>query len=517
MRDMRILLASVLLATVVSLTPAKAQLVTPEEAMMVAQNWVTLIVEKEGTWGGAEAASVKEMLDLKQGDRLLGYLFRIQPTGYIVVSLHKELPPVQAYSETGDLDPESDMQKEGIIKEQMAKALDGAEGLTRSKLSIQGQTLLDSSQVENRADWETFGSDSTSFAVSLQSGTLTVAYESEQVLLTSTWSQGWPYNRNCPGPGFGSTCQDERCDVGCTVLAGAQIMRYWAWPPSYDWANMPDSLTDASPEVQKEAVATLCRDVGDKAGAVYCVPGPWGCQTLCELVDNPLVIGDEDLMEAFIDDLSYHPDEDEEWRISESQAEWFDYFKEQLSHNRPVPYELGTGFHTIVCDGWREVSGMRQLHLNYGWGGTSNGWWTLDTQPENGSLENIIIGLCPKCVVGSTIEGRHEHVPRLFFIHAYAYFAEDVSPAWPFPPLFRPNDAEYINYNCQFLPGITLRTYPEADTWHHGVTVRFAGNEYGSTRLYSIKGNAAGAATASIKVENGAAMVIDRGGGLRFF
>lgn len=496
MRNIRIPLTSILFTILAIVSPATAQPVTPVEAATVAHNWITLIIEKEGSWGGAESASLNELYDLKQGDRLLGYLFRIQPQGYIVVSLYKELPPVQVYSDTGDFDPESDTQGEGIIEEQMARLLDNVEGLTRPQLSIQSQALLGSSQDGKRPAWETLRYDSGAFAEALQSGILAVAYEPGKVLLTSSWRQGHPYNQKCPEPFFPiqvAECNQARCLVGCTPLAGAQIMRYWAWPPGYDWANMPDMLGDSnSPPAQIDAVATLCADVGDKANAAYCVPG-WGCETLCSLIDIPGVQGD--LMEALVEDLAYHPDADADVLWFESDAEWFGYFKKELNENRPVPYELGTAFHTVVCDGWREIGGMKQLHLNYGWGGKHDGWWTLDTAPNRGALmENIIRGLRPAPSMGSALTGFYERDGEF----PYRYFDQDAMGLYG--AIF---DA---GQNLQFLPGVKLTSTQ---------LIQFHGTGSRPTRLFSIKGTKDGGLLGGIKLSNGV-IQLHHNGSIRF-
>jgi len=51
----------------------------------------------------------------------------------------------------------------------------------------------------------------------------------EMVLnVTSEWSQGWPYNDQCP-PGEPPW---DNCPVGCVGIAMTQIMYYWKWPGS---------------------------------------------------------------------------------------------------------------------------------------------------------------------------------------------------------------------------------------------------------------------------------------------
>ncbi|MCK4659456.1 MAG: C10 family peptidase [Phycisphaerae bacterium] len=50
---------------------------------------------------------------------------------------------------------------------------------------------------------------------------------SMELLETSYWHQGSPYNDWCPGPPSGA---DEIVAVGCVATAMAQIMYYWRWP-----------------------------------------------------------------------------------------------------------------------------------------------------------------------------------------------------------------------------------------------------------------------------------------------
>jgi hypothetical protein len=64
------------------------------------------------------------------------------------------------------------------------------------------------------------------------------------------------------------------------------------------------------------------------------------------------------------------------WRSSTSANTWFNaWLKPEIDAGRPVIY--GITLHALVCDGWRDGSG-NQYHLNYGWGGSQNGWYFVD-------------------------------------------------------------------------------------------------------------------------------------------
>ena len=55
--------------------------------------------------------------------------------------------------------------------------------------------------------------------------------------LQTKWHQNSPYNSYITG-GY---------PVGCNALAVAQIMRYWAYPTTFNWNNMPNAVTTTTP------------------------------------------------------------------------------------------------------------------------------------------------------------------------------------------------------------------------------------------------------------------------------
>ena len=43
------------------------------------RNWITLIVQKKGHWGGSKTAQVEECLPFRRGERPLGYFCPVEP------------------------------------------------------------------------------------------------------------------------------------------------------------------------------------------------------------------------------------------------------------------------------------------------------------------------------------------------------------------------------------------------------------------------------------------------------
>jgi hypothetical protein len=53
-----------------------------------------------------------------------------------------------------------------------------------------------------------------------------------------------------------------------------------------------------------------------------------------------------------------------------------------------------------VCDGWRDTGGINQYHVNYGWGGSNTGWYSIDNIPgsTNPVIEEYLIrNIIPQC------------------------------------------------------------------------------------------------------------------------
>ena len=445
-------LAIVGLAPPTEATPSGSGLVSREEARAVAENWIALIIHHRGDWGGAPAAQVREVRELRYGGRLVGFLCRIAPHGFIVTSLRRELEPVKAYSTDGDLDPDDEEGMADVIKGGMARILEAVEAELGPIAAVAGRELEGILEVNYRPAWDELGGSPSAFAAGLASGETALRYAGGQVLLTSSWHQNEPYNAWCP-PMVGS----EACHhavVGCIATAGAQIMRYWNWPPygqdspyndRYDWILMPDALTPQSPANQIEAVAELCMEVGDAAGMDY------GCsESTAWLADKP----GRDMLDAYEDHFRYHDGAYMIARGGSFASQWFNLIKATLNLNRPIQYAIHTsslfGGHSMVCDGWQEVGSTRQYHMNYGWGSAScgghacNWWYTLDAlyHSEDTGLEMMLLGLRPETALGSTVSGGY--TPGTF---PYRYFDQNATGV---------NASFDAGHYLQFLPGVRV-------------------------------------------------------------
>ena len=211
------------------------------------------------------------------------------------------------------------------------------------------------------------------------------AVSSIEPLLTCKWNQRAPYYDQCP------TYQGELCLTGCVATALAQVMYYWKYPAELpalasfttsslaievpelpgvclDWDNMidvykthrPGSDDNYTPE-QAAAVATLMRYCGQACYMDYTPAAS------AALVNDQCAA----LLAFGYDDSAV-----EIQRDNYSDEQWNKMLLEDLSAGRPVLYS-GSSWdsgHAFVLDGYANG----KYHVNWGWGGSSDGYFSLD-------------------------------------------------------------------------------------------------------------------------------------------
>jgi Peptidase C10 family/ASPIC and UnbV/FG-GAP-like repeat/FlgD Ig-like domain len=366
---------------------AWAEVATESEARLVAQNWMNLLTAKEGAWDKAMQPTLGETGYLRQDGTVLAYCIPVLPRGYIVVPVLKEMAPVKASSETSNLDPEATVGMTALLREVLAHRTSqyvARYGSLDAPQPTQGDVMYDRSQ---RAEWDRYLQDPVDFAreVTLEKS---AAIAEVGPLLTSSWHQGAPFNDVCPvGYGGSNTL------VGCVATAAAQLMQYHQWPPAgtgsrayywggddsctgstsgstisadfsdpYDWDNILDDGNDISTQAEIDAVAELCYEVGIAYSMDYgvCASGAITARSTT----------------VFSNYFGYASGVDGEDRHAHSAASWFSTIQDEINQGRPMMYRI-VG-HAIVCDGWRDVTGSNQYHMNYGWDDNHTGWYTID-------------------------------------------------------------------------------------------------------------------------------------------
>jgi hypothetical protein len=438
-----------------------SQYIQPEDLTVIAKNWIQIITDRYGSWGGNEAAYPGHFEEFRHKGKLIGYYCDVQPIGFMVFSLRRELAPVKASSDRSNMNPMDEDGIASVIKTCMLRIIDTIESVFGNIASVSLASMDQITEIDYRPAWL--------FIESYQPGSLEKMpdyrgnYQEGQVLLTSSWHQFPPYNNNCPHMDCTNTT-NGRTLVGCVATAGAQIMRYWSWPPwgvgspyndPYDWANMLDVVTTSSPEAQQAAVAELNAEVGQAVGMDY------GCEESGATT--------ADMVGVYVNHFRYNSGCTYNYRSNFNADLWFMLIKLNMNLNRPIQYRIPG--HSIVCDGWRETGTpvLKEYHMNYGWRNTgSNTWYALDALPGgNPSEEYMVFNIVPATAMGTSLLGVYN--PDITF--PYRYFDQDATGDLA---IFTPGQ------NLQVLHGIKI-----TGSGPTGNYIKFYGDSGYFTRIFS--------------------------------
>ena len=316
------------------------------------------------------------------------YVYNVGNEGFVIVSADDIYRPIVGYSDQGTFD---------------AQNINPALNCMLNNL-IEGRSnrLTGAADPATASEWETV----------MNNGTLRSLYPGRAAtyLCTTTWNQDAPYNMLCPtgagGPG-------GRCYAGCVATAMSQVMKFWNHPvqgtgshsyncpghgqqsanfgaTTYDWDNMPNSISNNSPEAQKLAVATLMYHCGVAVDMEYAVDGS-GSQS-------------DRVPGAISNYFGYTGSSVYRERASYSRDAWNDMVVEQFDMGWPVYYsgcDNGSpmGCHAFVTDGYNEAG---LYHWNWGWSGSGDGWFDFDAMDYSYYRDAAVFNFVPAAVYNST-------------------------------------------------------------------------------------------------------------------
>ena len=292
---------------------------------------------------------VKTRQQYSDNDKAPYYAFNAEGGGFALISGESRAATVLAYSDEGRID------------------LDNMPDNLRAWLKVYEHQIGMLSQIAGDDD----------------SGLTPDIYDTEVAPLLGRmrWDQDAPFNNYCPD--YNGT---YRCAAGCVAIAVAQIMAYHRWPAKgsgdavnytdqsqhsvsvnfadsiIDWDNiLPDYLNGYN-AAQASAIASLSYMVGAAHYMEYSYSsGASEYYTPYALVAN---FGYDDGI-AVVDRNNY------------SASQWAQIIKDEIDSRRPVMYTGATTAnegHAFVVDGYNR-QGL--FHVNWGWGGVSNGYYAL--------------------------------------------------------------------------------------------------------------------------------------------
>jgi hypothetical protein len=334
-------------------------------ARQVAANWV-----------GALHSDFKDNVALGEGETLVrdgavvAYVFHFVPSGFVLVAAEDYLPPVKLYSLKNDFGGEG-----RLLEEQVVGDLSSLIRKVNAK-SIDPEKYFAGNNRDNFAmlRLERHQEQALSAPFPVQDAT---------PLLHTTWNQGEPYNLLCP------LINNRRPPSGCVATAFAQIFFYFQYPASgqgshsytwrnatltadfnhaYDWGQMlPDYQATPGTAGQRSAVAQLMYDLGVAFEMDYNLLGS-GAYADEALTVLPLYFKySNDIKVIYRSEVN-------------SDEEWFEIARKQLDSGLPVAFSIyteDTG-HEVVIDGYRVSAGASSFHINMGWGGSYDAYYSLN-------------------------------------------------------------------------------------------------------------------------------------------
>lgn len=203
--------------------------------------------------------------------------------------------------------------------------------------------------------------------VSLKKSVRKSAGVENKLLSTPTWSQEAPFNNNIPNHRL----------TGCVGVAVAEIMKYHSYPeerPSslvnsqgtytYDWNSMRnDNYRNGYSDAEASSVATLVADAAIGIGTDFGMSSSSAFEVRVPYALTSLF--------GYDSGVSYKK------RSEMTKEDWEAVIVNEINENRPVLYsgqDVSSG-HAFVCDGYEKRGDSYFFHINWGWGGSANGYY----------------------------------------------------------------------------------------------------------------------------------------------
>lgn len=321
----------------------------------------------------------------------VAYLVKLKPQGFMILSDITEVSPQVFVSFSGDFDT---LREHPFLMRIMDHLQYNKIHLFYLDWIIYPSGYLrpeegpDPIQIErNERSWSTLMSNSV---LDMLPAVESPSANAVAPMLASVWNQDTPYWNYTPRIGGQATY------TGCSATAMAQVMYFWKCPERgqgshsyvwnnrtlyadfnhpYRWDRMRSSYSDGYTGEQADAVARLMSDVGIAIDMDYGLDGSGAVPN-----DN----------NAFVNFFKYS--QDVHW-IDRSDvaswAAWFNILKQQMDIRQPAiltVFKPDSG-HAIVADGYR-TSPSNQIHVNMGWGGYADNYYTVDNIYGYGDAES---------------------------------------------------------------------------------------------------------------------------------
>ncbi len=346
-------------------------------------------------------SGLTELPDLEGS--IVAYIYSLTPQGFIIVGVDKDLPPVIGYSFLNDFsvdEPESTGYL--FVQDDMSKRLSARE-------------ITDSEVLEiNHDNWSLYlNHDLEAFASRDRSVYPPEGHTSTGGWVELLWDQGYPWNQYCPL----DTVNNGRSVTGCVATALSMILSYHeyignaSFSDADDYASnyegfyclidnysgtndFPDFATLNSYLVDvQEHFAGVDPTPDHVKAAINFAAGVAVRMKYSSVASGSYVYypGHNDSRDALLTKFGY----DSAVGMSGTSPQLYPEFQDDMMNGRPVMIGItgGGDGHAILVDGYN--TGENTYHLNFGWGGYENGWYSLPYGMPQGftAIDNAIVNI----------------------------------------------------------------------------------------------------------------------------
>ena len=370
--------------------------VTSEQALTAAGNWVRRdSVRMTAKFASSASTGVQTSADA--AGRALYHVVNLASGGYVVTSGDTTLPPVIAFSGSGELDlDDAGNPLCALLERDMGRRIERVGGVG-SASSLAG-TVRKSAANYAASPFEMEWADLLDDVPDCANGAkVSASRESAPTdvrvapLVKSKWAQDYwngseTFNYYTP----------NNYVCGCVATAFAQIMRYWQMPResvasrsfycrvdgaktlkrmyggTYDWANMPLTESECTSDAQRQAIGRLLYDVGVASRMDWSrsASGTLGF-TASQALKN--VFGYASSQSYF--DVTG-------WGLTTalaSHTSFRDAILASLDAGMPCAIGVGgdDGGHEMVLDGYGFINSVIYTHISCGWSGSEDAWYNL--------------------------------------------------------------------------------------------------------------------------------------------
>lgn len=343
---------------------------------------------------------VKSITSIPDKNKLTAmYIINYEPGGFAILSADKRMVPILAYSADNNLAESSGNRPPNLefwlncIKENIESIRSDNEAPTKEILY----------------EWKNFENEENNNYLKLKSGNpepgpcCTDTVIEKDHMLSTKWHQGCGFNSLLRQRRFIGGCVNESLNcgyayAGCTAIAMAQVMKFYQYPTSYNWSQMPNQMPTVEPYPTEPARLIAAIDAKDALDPDFKCDG-----TGANLLRAAYVLKN---------------------KFGYSSATYASYNYNtvllNVSNNKPVIIGGGNGTegHAWVCDGFRQSKScmyddygncmgsvvLLWFKMNWGYEGQGDAYWygfnnfnpTIDGEVNNFNLNvDMVYNITP--------------------------------------------------------------------------------------------------------------------------